>query len=155
MQIFLPYPDVGTSLRILDKLRLGKQRVEAKQIIDSIQNGGGWKHHPCIKMYRNYLEWLIRYYNFSLNEYKYRGGNNIKLTPLASVGAYVQPTWLGENKFHLSHRSNLLRKAIDDRNGIASDGKNKKASVELYNNLKRFNITEDNTPVNLPYLWPV
>ena len=33
MQTFLPYPDMIKSAKALDYKRLGKQRVEAKQII--------------------------------------------------------------------------------------------------------------------------
>jgi hypothetical protein len=36
MQTFLPYPDFRESLQVLDNKRLGKQRVEAYQIISAI-----------------------------------------------------------------------------------------------------------------------
>ena len=36
MQTFLPYPDFRESLESLDYKRLGKQRVEALQLVKSI-----------------------------------------------------------------------------------------------------------------------
>ncbi len=36
MQTFLPYPDFKESFRALDSKRLGKQRVEAFQILNAI-----------------------------------------------------------------------------------------------------------------------
>ena len=38
MQVFLPYPDFKKSLESLDNKRLGKQRVEAKQILNVLLN---------------------------------------------------------------------------------------------------------------------
>ena len=38
MQTFLPYPDFVKSALVLDYRRLGKQRVEARQILDIIVN---------------------------------------------------------------------------------------------------------------------
>jgi hypothetical protein len=45
MQTFLPYPDFRKSAEVLDRQRLGKQRVEGLQLINSlagITNGKGW-----------------------------------------------------------------------------------------------------------------
>lgn len=39
MQTFLPYPDFELSVRALDNRRLGKQRVEAKQILLTLEKG--------------------------------------------------------------------------------------------------------------------
>jgi len=39
MQTFLPYPDFAQSLRVLDSRRLGKQRLEAMQLLRAIS---GW-----------------------------------------------------------------------------------------------------------------
>ena len=38
MQTFLPYPDIEKSLNSLDSKRLGKQRVEAYQILNILLN---------------------------------------------------------------------------------------------------------------------
>ncbi|MFC7715973.1 MSMEG_6728 family protein [Nonomuraea recticatena] len=62
MQTFLPYPDfVATSL-ILDPRRLGKQRVEAIQVLRGLTVVGyGWRHHPAVAMWAGYEEALTRY----------------------------------------------------------------------------------------------
>ena len=154
MQVFLPFPCVEKSLKVLNKQRLGKQRVEANQMIGIIEgHGKGWKSHPCTKMYSSYLDFLKFYYNRSLLEFEHKGGNNLRLSQIAH-GEIQSPPWFGDDKFHLSHRSNLLRKAIDDANGIGRIGP-KKPSDELLRNLREFGVTEDNTDPNLEYIWYV
>jgi hypothetical protein len=72
MQTFLPYPNAWASARCLDNKRLGKQRVECKQIllalgIDVGEHRGNpesrWRHHPAVRMWRShelYLADLVR-----------------------------------------------------------------------------------------------
>jgi hypothetical protein len=120
MQVFLPYSDVQRSLNTLDNKRLGKQRVEALQIIKAIEGRPkldgtpykGWLNHPCVIMWRDNLDYLKWYYNFSIYEWVRRGFNNTMMpeyikTSLADTPA---PNWCGYDKFHDSHKSNLLRK---------------------------------------------
>ena len=38
MQTFLPYPDFQISASVLDYRRLGKQRVECKQLLTALQH---------------------------------------------------------------------------------------------------------------------
>ena len=131
MQTFLPYPDFVVSLRILDYRRLGKQRVEAFQLIRAISGGGsGWSHHPAATMWRGYVNALKQYHNIAIDEWVIRGYRNNM--PKKSIhGKIVYPLWLGDEAFHASHRSNLLRK---DRDYYGS-----------------FGWTE---PDDLPYVWP-
>ena len=50
MQTFLPYSSFTQSAQALDYRRLGKQRVEAKQLILALtQPKYGWKNHPAAK----------------------------------------------------------------------------------------------------------
>ncbi|MDT5035120.1 MAG: hypothetical protein QOE03_305, partial [Micromonosporaceae bacterium] len=57
VQTFLPYPEFATSARVLDQRRLGKQRVEAIQVLRGlIVPGYGWRHHPAVKMWAGYEE---------------------------------------------------------------------------------------------------
>lgn len=109
MQTFLPYPDFTASARVLDNKRLGKQRLECKQLLKAIEHGGGWANHPATKMWRNYPDALRAYYNAILCEWVARGFYNTM--QLESVPKkYKLPPWLGNTEFHRSHRSNLLRK---------------------------------------------
>ena len=117
MQTFLPYSDFRESLETLDNKRLGKQRVEAYQIISAItgrtrKDGKpykGWVNHPCSVMWRDYVNALKLYYNDSIDVWKERGFKNT-MEYEHIEGEFVLPNWLGNEKFHSSHRANLLRK---------------------------------------------
>src|SRR5690606_39383694 len=62
MQTFLPYPDFDASALVLDRRRLGKQRVEALQVLRGLTVPGyGWRRHPAVRMWTGYEEALVRY----------------------------------------------------------------------------------------------
>lgn len=109
MQTFLPYSDFRKSLQSLDFRRLGKQRVEAMEIYDTITGkSNGWSNHPIVKMWRGYSDALALYHNIAIEEWVKRGyKNNMRLIEFHNV---VMPPWIGRAEFHASHRSNLLRK---------------------------------------------
>lgn len=120
MQTFLPSPDFVESARILDPRRLGKQRVEAMQILKAITNQPrldgkpykGWVNHPCSIMWRNYPEALKLYANCMIEEWVKRGYKNTM--ELFSIDKTILlPEWLGFEPLHSSHRSNLLKKESD------------------------------------------
>ena len=133
MQTFLPYEDFQKSFEALDYRRLGKQRVEAYQILNvllSRNNRKGWRNHPATKMGVGYENALKLYANMCIDEWKERGYvNNMKYEVID--GAVVMPPWMGDKAFHLSHRSNLVRK-------LPEYGK----------------LWPDVSP-DLPYIWPV
>ena len=110
MQTFLPYSNFQKSAEVLDWRRLGKQRVEGMQIINTILNSEakGWKNHPIVIMWTPYIQALQLYTNTIINEWIKRGyNNNMKLY---DIGSIEMPHWLGDKAFHSSHRANLLRK---------------------------------------------
>ena len=109
MQTFLPYPDFKKSLQTLDYRRLGKQRVEAYQILRAIKYGSGWRHHPVTKMWRNHVNALKLYHNLSIGEWVRRGYQN-RMEKMKITGKISYPPWFGRENFHVAHRSNLLRK---------------------------------------------
>jgi hypothetical protein len=109
MQTFLPFPDFRLSLQILDSKRLGKQRVEAFQLIRAITIGTGWSRHPAARMWFGYENALKHYYNLTIEEWVRRGFRN-KMKKMEIEGEVILPPWIGDEKFHASHRSNLLRK---------------------------------------------
>ncbi len=87
MQTFLPYPDFTRSAQVLDNKRLGKQRVECLQILQTLAKGPTicscckqswdgeslhycfrpnlvktpWYNHPAVKMWRGYDDRLVEY----------------------------------------------------------------------------------------------
>ena len=114
MQTFLPYKDFKRSLQSLDYRRLGKQRVEAHQVLNVLlerTKTKGWRNHPITKMWRGYEKALQLYFNLCIDEWDSRGYNNY-MEKETIVGEVIYPPWVGNELFHLSHRANLLRKDI-------------------------------------------
>lgn len=111
MQTFLPYADFARSAACLDRQRLGKQRVECKQILTALRTGGGWSNHPATKMWRNHPNALERYGWFMVQEWISRGYKNTMEFRYMSEKQNPNPTWLGDERFHSSHRAALLYKA--------------------------------------------
>ena len=117
MQTFLPYESFKESAQVLDYRRLGKQRVEALQIFNALtgvptKSGKaytGWLNHPAVVMWKGYEEALLLYKNKMIEEWILRGYNNTM--EMIGVSDNVStPNWLGNDRVHGSHRSNLLRK---------------------------------------------
>jgi len=134
MQTFLPYPNFLESAKCLDYKRLGKQRVEAMQLLNGLldKTKNGWRNHPCSRMWAGYRDALGFYMNCMIKEWIFRGYNNtMKLYELSQYQDIKYPHWLGYNILHSSHRSNLLRK-----------------DPAYYS---KFDWLE---PDNLPYFWP-
>ncbi len=128
MQTFLPYPDFAETAHVLDRKRLGSQRVEAMQLFNALTvPGHGWRHHPAAKMWQGYEEAIVRYVLIMCEEWSNRGyGDTVaaKITQnaaerlgLTNIRSQAQlarakklPPWLGDEAFHRSHQSNLIRK---------------------------------------------
>ena len=128
MQTFLPSADFDECARALDSRRLGKQRVEALQILRALtREKYGWKHHPAVKMWAGHEEALASYAIAMCREWRRRGfADTVEDTVrrdagsagLASIRSQCElaaagslPWWLGDDPLHLSHRAALVRKA--------------------------------------------
>jgi hypothetical protein len=129
VQTFLPYPDFAASAAALDDKRLGKQRVEALQVVRALTVPGyGWQHHPAVRMWRGYPEAVACYGLVVCAEWVGRGradtcamtiaedlraagrsGNPRTQAQLAAVG--LLPPWLGDERVHRSHRRVLVEKS--------------------------------------------
>ena len=108
MQTFLPYPDFEETASALDPRRLGKQRVEAFQCLRAhLVPGPGWRHHPASKICR---VWVAKGHADTVagKVVAELGVEPRTQTELRSAGAL--PWWLGDEAFHASHRSALVRK---------------------------------------------
>lgn len=117
MNTFLPFADFSRSAAVLDNKRLGKQRVEVLQLVNTIKGlSTGWKNHPCIRMWKNYLPALIKYGVAMCDEWIARGFQDtvreklLSSLPVTNDPGVKMPNWLGRESFHASHRANLLRK---------------------------------------------
>ena len=112
MQTFLPYEDLEKSVKSLDYRRLGKQRVEAMQLLSSIYiEDYSWRSHPASKMWRPYPEALQMYMDLCIDEWVSRGYKNTMTK--SNIVTNKMPIWLGDERLHASHRSNLLKKDLD------------------------------------------
>jgi hypothetical protein len=116
MQTFLPYSDFAESAKCLDYRRLGKQRVETLQLLNSITGktkGRGWTNHPCKHMWSENIAALVKYGLVICTEWLKRGYKDTCYDKIAAFGVEESPEmpwWFGNERLHVSHRSNLLRK---------------------------------------------
>lgn len=150
MQTFLPDPDFAATARLLDSRRLGKQRVEAMQILRALtRDVYGWKNHPAVLMWGGYEESLVAYALAMCEEWRRRGHNDTVATTIVEdfrlafgvgeirtqaelAAAGRLPAWLDDEGVNRSHQSSLLRK-----------------DPEHYGPLF------PGVPDDLPYVWPV
>jgi len=138
MQTFVPYgADFELNAQVLDRQRLGKQRVEAWQILNAIRGlSKGWVNHPATVMWRQHPEALAHYGIAMCDEWIYRGYNDtmrdrfVSLTECSLYWIDI-PAWLNYEDVIVSHRSNLIRKRPDIYQPIWPE-----------------------TPDDLPYVWP-
>ena len=95
-----------------------------------------WYNHPAIQMWKGFEQSLIDYGLSICKEWKNRGFKDTCETKIFAFWLdfkhdYTPPPWVGNEKFHAAHRSNLLRK-----------------DFTWYG---RFGWLEPN---DLPYIWP-
>ncbi len=134
---------IGPKLKWIKKLdykRLGKQRVEAKQIIDILEyydeNGempdAGWTNHKVTKMWIGHTKALKVYFNYVVRQWVKRGyknnyeyydvedceiieckfdGTRAKFSKKADENTF--PIWYSFPPFYLSQRAALIMKEKD------------------------------------------
>ncbi|MEV7605078.1 MSMEG_6728 family protein [Paenarthrobacter sp. NPDC089322] len=121
MQTFLPFADFRESAAALDTSRLGKQRVEALQVLRALVIPEyGWQSHPAVRMWMGHVPALTMYGLAMADEWINRGhpdntrANITEFAPQAAHPDYaskiVMPPWLGYEELHVSHRSKLIGK---------------------------------------------
>ncbi|GHB58619.1 hypothetical protein GCM10010377_56990 [Streptomyces viridiviolaceus] len=110
--------------------------------------GYGWRRHPAVRMWTGYEEALVRYGLEICRVWRERGHQDSCAASLVAgfaarrPGAPVRdqtelaaagelPPWLGDEAFHLSHRSALVRKDP----GVYTE-------------------SFPGVPDDLPYVWP-
>ena len=119
MQTFVPEISFANSVRVLDRQRLGKQRVETLQIMKALAGlSKGWVNHPATRMWRGYEAALLNYQKATCDEWRNRGYKDTCLFKTTAV--YLEhfnhydrvemPHWVGDNRVHDSHKSALVFK---------------------------------------------
>jgi len=137
VQTFLPFVDFKDSALVLDRQRLGKQRLEAKQILMTLEGTlprQSWANHPAVKMWSSYREVLALYGTVMCLEWRRRGYTDNLITFFAlrrPKHDFNAPWWLSWEPFHRSHQSNLIRKMPEHYQRFWPD-----------------------VPNDLPYVWP-
>ncbi|MFK4150048.1 MSMEG_6728 family protein [Streptomyces sp. NPDC004065] len=150
MQTFLPYADFTASAEVLDRRRLGKQRVEALQVLRGLTVPGyGWRRHPAVRMWAGYEEALVRYGLDVCRVWRELGHQDSCAAKLVAdltafrpgtqavrgqrelAEAGELPPWLGQEALHRSHRSALVRKDPETYGPVFPG-----------------------VPDDLPYVWP-
>lgn len=149
VQTFLTHVDFHAAAAVLDARRLGKQRVEAIQVLRALTVPGyGWRHHPAAAMWAGYEEALTRYGLVVCEVWCAAGrpdtcagtlrADLLRTTGLEHVrtqeelaGAAELPPWLGDAEFHRSHQSSLVRKLPEHYRPYFPE-----------------------VPDDLPYVWP-
>jgi len=115
MQTFLTQRNLIENARCLDYRRLGKQRVETRQIIDALDGKtSGWVNHPAVLMWAGCQAFLEYYFNVIAAEWKRRGYQH-NMGWMEPRDKPVEPEWMepdGE-KLYSSHRAALLHKDYD------------------------------------------
>lgn len=139
MQTFLPFADFTQSAVVLDRARLGKQRVENLQIMKALViPGSGWGNHPAVKMWGGHEYSLWEYHVEIVLEWLRRGYKDTCLEKMEDLmlltrpSLDIEPPWLGDPAFHTAHQSNLIRKKPEHYGPLFPD------------------VSDD-----LPYVWPV
>lgn len=147
MQTFLPLADFSETAKVLDRQRLGKQRVECYQILETlagISTTHTWRNHPAVWMWKGSELVLFRYALTICHEWTSRGYNDATAARISTLVEDAlrlkiwnprrngqQPYWLGAEGFHLSHRSNLISKDPE-----------------------HYQKYWPEVPPGLPYIWP-
>lgn len=124
MQTFLPFPSFLASAHVLDRQRLGKQRVETLQILRALELPDyGWQNHPVVRMWRGRTPALVRYGLDCVRVWTGRGHGDSTAEQISEFAPWVVeltqedlrrdlllPGWLGDERLHRSHRSQLITK---------------------------------------------
>jgi predicted DNA-binding transcriptional regulator AlpA len=140
MQTFMTHDNYVDSAKSLDVKRLGKQRVEAYQILKALRgdydNTGAWVNHPATVMWRNH-EYDLALYGLTMSiEWYERGFKDSMCEIFAGImdeheskNTDSYPWWVNNELLRMTHQSNLMRK---DSSYYAFD-----------------------VPANIPYVWPL
>lgn len=149
MQNFLPYANFVRSAQVLDRARLGKQRIESQTVMRALTGEIAWgTNQPIVLMWQGYEGTLMRYILAMCDEWERRGYRDETRGRVQEMyGRWLKtlrfdeptnfrlrtPPWLGYEPYHAGHRTSLMRKM-----------------PEHYEPLLR-----DDTPVDIDPFWPV
>lgn len=137
MQTFMTHDNYYDTAYALDDKRLGKQRVEAFQILKALRGDyndtGAWVNHPATVMWRGNTFQLACYGYAICEVWISRGFSDTLLdefiNEMHNKRTTQEPWWVNQELLHLTHQSNLMRKDAD--------------------------FYDFGVPNNIPYVWPL
>lgn len=122
---------------MLDLKRLGKQIIEAGQILRALHDPEyGWQSHPAVNMWRGHERALLTYADACQHVWLERRPHNNAHQAYANLVEWlrerghghrpsrsmsVPPAWWGLREVHNSHRAVLMRKDPDWYTPLFSD----------------------------------
>lgn len=115
MKTFLPYEDFAMSAEVLDDRRLARQRTDVVAILKKLLVPATEDDHPAVKMWRGSERVLCNYGLVICFEHQSRGNSGVTMEKINEyrsefpLESDVKPEWLGDEAFHDSHKSYLLR----------------------------------------------
>lgn len=121
MQTFMPFSSFQKTAECLDYRRLGKQRVETKQILQCLMEEGslGWSNHPIVSAWWGFEEALAVYGLYICSEWKFRGYQDSLFGWFQSVRLILRdggrhmtemPPWTRNSEVNLAYRRVLTWK---------------------------------------------
>jgi hypothetical protein len=119
MQTFVPYNNFQHNALALDARRLGKQRLEGRQILETLLLGNSaWQNHPAVLMWKGYEVWLAGYTAAMCGVWLALGYDDYQLGRISILMSShfdsdtepEPPPWWGDRRVHFSHRAALYRK---------------------------------------------
>lgn len=123
MQTFLTSASFEITASVLDTKRLGKQRLEAYQILKTLiakRNNVkvSWENHPAVLMWAGHEEALLLYLSCIRKEWVKRGCTDnmqfeIDQLPIKHSDSPSIPSWVNDLRLHRNHKSRLLAKSPD------------------------------------------
>lgn len=160
MQTFITYRSFEDTAKSLDNKRLGKQRLEATQILkclewynsDRTDKAPSYRRHPGILQWVGYDIALKHYLKAMCDEWISRGFKNTIDTEISNDDP-VFPWWFGEEyfpSFIKTHRNRLMQKDLDY---YAED--KTLAWKHISADYKINDIVKTTFDPNLDYYWPV
>ena len=120
MNTFLPFANFTDCASVLDRARLGKQRLEVLQILRTLcGDSNGWESHPAVLMWESYEGALSLYGLEICRQWKSRGYED---NLYKEIKPYFDrfwkedcmPPWIGYPQLHSNYRSVLLFKGMVD-----------------------------------------
>jgi Pyrimidine dimer DNA glycosylase len=135
-----PILDDNKTVKLLDVNTNRIRTVDSERLIrlDEIYISLGFVYHPAVLMWLGHEDALKEYINVHIDEWVSRGFKN-------TIGKYdlvdkiiVRPAWTYDQYFHQCHRSNLLRKEIEN---------DESSHYQIL-----FNVSP--TIIERPYFWP-